>query len=118
MLFLPCVAAKTGTSGDPEMYYSALITSSASIAVIAFIVGSFVLAMLSRYIMSSAVCIIYAGLMVLLDLFKPTEFHERLLDKGLTIISETRAYGHYMILLVAFATFMFAMLSIATETRR
>ena len=115
MLFLPVVKARTGNADNPEIFYSAPLTSYLSGIVIILIVTAVILLFLGYYTDSSAACIVYSILLVVIDFMKPSEFHNKLIDKGLTIISETREYGHWMLLLVCFTTLLFAGLSIASE---
>ena len=115
MLFLPVVKAKTGSADNPEIFYSAPINSYMGSLVVILIVTAIALVFMGQYTASAITSIAYAVLLVVIDFMKPSEFHNKLIDKGLTIISETREYGHWMLLLVCFTTLMFAGLSIASE---
>ena len=118
MLFLPVVTAKTGSADNPEIFYSAPINSYMGSLVVILIVTTVVLMFMGSFMASSITSIAYAALLVIIDFLKPSEFHQKLLDKGLNIISESREYGHYILLVVCFATLLFAGLSIMSEQKR
>lgn len=117
MLFLPVVTAKTGSADNPEIFYSAPINSYMGSLVVILIVTAIALVFMGQYTASAITSIAYAVLLVVIDFMKPSEFHDKLIDRGLIIISESREYGHYILLVVCFATLLFAGLSIMSDQK-